>query len=326
MKEPNIEAFSENYRKITEAVHSVIVGHSEVVDILCAGFFSGGHVLLEGVPGLGKTLLASSFAKLTSLEFKKIQFTPDLMPADITGTHIITEKEGQRVFEFRKGPLFGNIILADEINRATPKTQSALLEGMQEGAVTSGRETVPLPDPFMVIGTQNPVEMKGTYPLPEAQKDRFMFKADLVLSGEDDIAEILKRTTGSEQPVISTGIEEGVLDQMRSIVRDIAVSDHLRRLAARIILMTHPSEDSSPDIVKKYVRSGVSVRGAQAVIAGSKFDAAAHGRVNADENGVRSYIFPALRHRIVLNFEAGADGVSEDEVLAGVVDSAGIKI
>jgi MoxR-like ATPase len=297
----------------------VIVGHDDAIRMLCAAFFSGGHVLIEGVPGLGKTLLAASFARATGLEFKKIQFTPDLMPADITGTHVIVEKDGARTLEFRKGPLFANLVLADEINRATPKTQSALLEGMQERCVTAGRETMPLPEPFMVLATQNPVEMKGTYPLPEAQQDRFMFKVNVAPADTAGMAEILRRTTGVEAPAVKPVLDRAAVLDLARTVREVAVSAHIRELAARAVMLTGPTCTEAPEPVRKYVRLGASIRGGQALIAGAQFAALMAGQVNATTEGIMAHIPAALRHRLILSFEAGADGVTADTILSAVI-------
>ena len=322
MTDTRVSEFQQGLTSVIEELHKVIVGHTTPVEVLCAAFFSQGHVLIEGVPGLGKTLLSSSFAHATGLDYKKIQFTPDLMPADITGTNIIAEKDGKRGLEFREGPLFANIVLADEINRATPKTQSALLEGMQEKCVTSGRTTIPLPRPFMVIGTQNPVEMKGTYPLPEAQKDRFMFKVNMYSSNAEELSEILRRTVGKDTAEAAQVADEEMIGNMMKTVREVAVSEHIRNLASRILLHTDPLFEESSPAVKKYVRLGSSVRGGQALIAGAKVDALLNGQVHASTEGIRKYIEPALRHRLILNFEAGADEVTPDDILKEVAESA----
>ncbi|MFH1707813.1 MAG: AAA family ATPase [Planctomycetota bacterium] len=310
--------FRDRCDALVNELKKVIVGHDDAVRMMCAAFFSGGHVLIEGVPGLGKTLLAASFARATSLEFKKIQFTPDLMPADITGTHVIVEKDGGRVLEFRKGPLFANFVLADEINRATPKTQSALLEGMQERCVTAGRETMPLPEPFMVLATQNPVEMKGTYPLPEAQQDRFAFKVIVAPADAAGMAEILRRTTGVEVPAVKPVLDRAAVLDMARLLREVVVSPHIRELAARVVMLTCPTFPDAPEPVRRFVRLGASIRGGQALIAAAQFAALMDGQVNATAVGVTAHILPALRHRLILSFEAGADGVTPDAVLAAV--------
>jgi len=319
--EEKVAFFRARFDALRESLQEVIVGHARAIEILLSAFFSEGHVLIEGVPGLGKTLLSASFAKAVGLSYKKIQFTPDLMPADITGTYVIVEKEGNRVFEFREGPLFANIVLADEINRATPKTQSALLEAMQERFVSAGKETFMLPRPFMVLATQNPVEMRGTYPLPEAQKDRFMFKVRMEPSDEGEMAEILERTTGSSPPEARRVMNAEDVARMMEIVREVVVPEHVRVLVARILLRTDPRCDDGPEIVKKYVRLGASIRGGQALVAGAKVKALLDGRVNVTSEGVLSFVEPALRHRLILTFEAGADGVSAEDVLREVVRS-----
>ena len=278
------------------------------------------HVLLEGVPGMGKTLLCRSLSEALDLEFRRIQFTPDLMPADILGTLVVTEDEnGRKGFEFQPGPIFGNLVLADEINRATPKTQSALLEAMQEGRVTTAGEQRSLPQPFFVLATQNPIEMEGTYPLPEAQLDRFLFKIDVAAQGVDALVEILKRTTGADVPVPSAVLNAEQLLRFRALARDVPAAEPVLRYAASLIRATHPAAEESPERIKRFVRFGSSPRGAQALILGAKVQALLAGRAHVDPSDVRDVAKPALRHRMLLNFEGEAEGVKVEELLDDVL-------
>jgi len=310
----------EDLARVRSEVSRVIVGQGEVLELLLAAAFGGGHLLLEGVPGVGKTVLVRTVAQALGLSFGRVQFTPDLMPSDVTGTAILVDaRDGAKSFRFSPGPVFANILLADEVNRATPKTQSALLEAMQEGQVTVLGETHPLPDPFMVMATENPVEMEGTYPLPEAQLDRFMFKANVPFPDEDAMVAILDRTTGAPvakvEPVMS---HERVL-ALRAAVRLIEAPPFAVRLAARLLSLTHPSNPDAPDTVKRYVRFGVSPRGGQAMLMGARFCALENGRPSISREDVLRYAAPAMRHRLVLNFEAAADRVSPDQIVADVV-------
>jgi len=306
---------------LREAIGQVIVGHAEVVEGVLSALFVGGHCLLEGVPGLGKTLLVRSLSEALELSFSRIQFTPDLMPADIIGTNLIVEDEaGGRTFRFHQGPLFANVILADEINRATPKTQSALLEAMQERTATVGRTSHAVPVPFFVLATQNPIEMEGTYPLPEAQLDRFLFKLLVRSSSREEINEILRRTTESQTPSVPkvTG-GESVLEG-QELVRQVVVAPHVRDYAARLVLATHPGGDHASDAVNRFIRYGASPRGAQALILAGKVRALASGRYNVSFDDVRRYARPALRHRLILNFEGEAEGITTDQIIDQVVE------
>ncbi|MBV9577047.1 MAG: AAA family ATPase, partial [Chloroflexi bacterium] len=286
--------------------------------------FAGGHVLLEGVPGLGKTLLVRTLGETLSLRFSRIQFTPDLMPADIIGTTIVSEDlDGRRALRFQAGPVFANLVLADEINRATPKTQSALLEAMQEQTVSVGEATRPLPRPFFVLATQNPLEMEGTYPLPEAQLDRFMFKVQVPFPRHADLEQILLRTIRPDdgQPPIAVAGADDVLRMLR-VTREVVIAPHLVTYAVRIILATHPKEAASPPVVRQYVRHGASPRGLQSLVAGAQVRALLEDRFNVSREDLQDVALPALRHRLILGFEAQADGVTSDrvvnDVLAGV--------
>src|SRR4051812_34140834 len=322
----NIEAqvadFKAHYQAIEAEVGKVIVGHKEVVaqTILC--LMIGGNALLEGIPGLGKTMLVRTLSQVLSLQFSRIQFTPDLMPADIVGTSIVsTDDQGQRSWQFQPGPIFGNLILADEINRATPKTQSALLEAMAEGSVSVAKKTHRMPDPFFVLATQNPIEMEGTYPLPEAQLDRFAFKISVESPALGDLLTILDRTTGTATPVPETIVNAEQIVTMKRLVRAVPVASHVKDYIGRLVLATHPGTPGAPEIARKYIRFGASPRGGQAIILAAKVLALREGRYNVSFADIRNVIMPSLRHRIILNFEGQAEGLSTDSVIKRVVDA-----
>jgi MoxR-like ATPase len=302
---------------LVDEISNVIVGYREIIESMLTCLLCEGHALLEGVPGVGKTLMVSTLAQCLDLKFSRIQFTPDLMPADVTGTTIIMEDEhgGGRHLKFQQGPVFANVVLTDEINRATPKTQSALLEAMQEQSVTVADTTYQLEPPFIVLATQNPLEMEGTYPLPEAQMDRFFFKIDFTFPNKEEIAEILERTTTTEVPQARRimGAEEVLA--MRRTVREVPVADHVRDHAIQLMLNTHPELDRAPEITREYVRYGSSPRGAQALILGGKVRALLDGRFAVSREDVDAVIHLALRHRMVLNFEGEAAGLTTDAVL-----------
>ncbi|RMG12054.1 MAG: MoxR family ATPase [Planctomycetota bacterium] len=317
------QRFCERLGNLEEELGRVVVGQRDVVRQTLVAILAGGHVLLEGVPGLGKTLLCRSLAEALDLSFRRIQFTPDLMPADILGTLVVTEDErGRKGFEFQPGPIFGNLVLADEINRATPKTQSALLEAMQEGRVTTAGEARPLPDPFFVLATQNPIEMEGTYPLPEAQLDRFLFKIDVASQGVDALVEILRRTTGAEVPRAQTTLDAEELRSYRALVREVPAAEPVLRYAARLVRATHPEGEGATEDVRRYVRYGASPRGAQALVLGAKAWALLAGRTHVDPEDVGAVALPALRHRVLLNFEGEAEGVTTDRILQGILATA----
>ncbi len=296
-----------------------IVGHGAITEGIATALLAGGHVLLEGVPGLGKTLLVRSLADALELTFSRVQFTPDLMPSDVTGTNMIVEAAGGRRFEFQPGPVFAHILLADEINRATPKTQSALLEAMQEHAVTVGRQTYELPSPFLVLATQNPIEMEGTYPLPEAQLDRFLFKLRVETPSRDEMHAILDRTTGAETPTVRPVLGAARIHEMRHLVREVPVARPVQDFVVRLIEATHPATSTEAS-VKKFIRYGASPRGAQAVLLGAKVSALRAGRFSPSFDDVRRMVPQALRHRLLLNFEGEADGVSTDQIIATLLD------
>jgi MoxR-like ATPase len=319
--QPRLDEFAETWQRITGQVRRVIVGHERVTEGVMLCLLTGGHAILEGVPGIGKTLLVRTLAEALALQFRRIQFTPDLMPADITGTNIITETEdGRREWTFRPGPVFTNLLLADEINRATPKTQSALLEAMQERSVTVAGETRRLDEPFFVLATQNPLEMEGTYPLPEAQLDRFLLKLLMRMPGRGEIGEIVDRTTGAKVPRADRVADGPTLLRMRTLVREVPVASHVRDYAAALVLATHPDRDDAAPMAGKYLRYGAGPRAAQAMILGGKVLALVAGRYNVAMADVRHMAAPALRHRIIRNFEAEAEGVDPDRIVADLLD------
>ncbi len=315
--------FREMFRSLQAEVGKVIVGHEDIVEDVLISLFSGGHVLLEGVPGLGKTLLVRTLSSALSLSFRRIQFTPDLMPADIIGTNMIVEDQvsGRREFQFQHGPIFGQIILADEINRATPKTQSAMLEAMQECSVTSGGTLHKLPLPFIVLATQNPIEQEGTYPLPEAQLDRFFFKLLVPYSNRAELAEILNRTTSANDPHAEAIVDaDGILTGQK-LVRQVAVAPHVQDYAIRLALATSPQGEFALDITNRYVRYGSSPRGLQAMILSAKVRAMLDDRYHIGFEDIERSVLPALRHRLLLNFEGHSEGIDNDQLLAHVIQN-----
>lgn len=316
-----VEEFGELYRRIREELGRVVVGQAEVVEGVLLAVFSGGHVLLEGVPGVGKTLLVKALAKVLGLQFSRIQFTPDLMPADVVGTTVLVQDpEGRRTLTFQRGPIFSQIVLADEVNRATPKTQSALLEAMQEYAVTVAGVSYPLDRPFFVLATQNPIEMEGTYPLPEAQLDRFLFKLRVPFPDAESVVEILERTTGSKLPEVRTVADAHTVLRMQALVREVLAASHVQAYVARLVEATHPHGPRPARAARRWVRYGASPRGAQALLLGAKARALACGRAHASTEDVRAVAPAALRHRLLLNFEAEAEGVDADQVVREVVE------
>jgi len=320
MPEISPTQFREAATRIEAEVGKIIVGQREVVRHVLICLIAGGHALLEGVPGLGKTMLVRTLARVLDLKFARIQFTPDLMPADIIGTDILEEAEdGRREFRFQPGPVFTNLLLADEINRATPKTQSALLEAMQECTVTVANRSYTLEPPFLVLATQNPIEMEGTYPLPEAQLDRFLFKVNIGYPSSQELVEILNRTTGEVEPEVGLVADGAAVLAMGALARQVPIASPVAGYAARLVIATHPESEAAPEMVRRYVRYGSSPRGAQALILGGKVTALLAGRYNVAFEDLRAVALAALRHRILLNFEGQAEGVSTDDVVGEVV-------
>ena len=315
------ERFAEMATRIETEVGAYIVGQHQLVRQTLISLIAGSHALLEGVPGLGKTMLVRTMADALDLGFSRIQFTPDLMPADIIGTNIIVEEGGERRFRFQQGPIFSNLVLADEINRATPKTQSALLEAMQEHRVTVAKQQYTLSEPFFVLATQNPLEMEGTYPLPEAQLDRFFFKVDVPFPTEAELMEIMARTTGAERITVHQAATGADILAMQALARDVPIASHVMAYAVRILRGTHPDSESPPDLVRRYVRYGGSPRGAQAIVLGAKIHALLDGRFNVAFSDVQAVAAPALRHRIILNFEGEAEGITTEAVIRSILDA-----
>jgi len=316
----NIEQFSKLAQAIEAEVGRVIVGQKDVVRGVIICILAGRHALLEGVPGLGKTILIRSLADALDLKFARIQFTPDLMPADITGTDILEEDEhGRKVKQFQSGPVFANLLLADEINRATPKTQSSLLEAMAEQSVTVANRTYHLEPPFFVLATQNPLEMEGTYPLPEAQLDRFMFKVNVNYPTAKDLVTVLERTTGNDVPHANKVADGREIIGMGKLALNTPVASHVNEYVARLIVATHPDDPSAPEKVKQFVRYGASPRGAQALIVGGKINALLEGRFNVSFEDIAAVAPATLRHRLLLNFEGLAEGIATDEIIADLL-------
>ena len=315
-RESRVEAFTTAYSALRGELEKVIVGHADIISGVLNAMLAGGHVLLEGAPGLGKTLLVRTLAESLHLSFARIQFTPDLMPSDIVGTNIMVEDEkGGRHFQFQSGPIFANILLADEVNRATPKTQSALLEGMQEKAVTVGGHSRPLPRPFFVLATQNPIEMEGTYPLPEAQLDRFLFKLKVGYPQVEELNAIIDRTTQTHLPTVERVMDEAQVIDAQSLVREVPIASHVRDYATRIVMSTHPQWGEAPEVTRRYVRFGASPRAAQSMVLGAKVRALTSGRYNVSVEDVRAMAMPSLRHRVLLNFAAESEGLDSDALI-----------
>lgn len=319
-EEERVAGFFETLGAIRAGIGKVMVGQQALIEQVLVALVAGGHVLLEGVPGLGKTLLVRTLGQVLDLSYNRIQFTPDLMPADISGTMLVVEKEtGRKAFEFQPGPLFASLVLADEVNRATPKTQSALLEAMQEHAVTVSGQRHLLPEPFFVMATQNPIEMEGTYPLPEAQVDRFLFKLRVPVPEVNEIVTILERTTTTgPEPLQPVAGAERILE-VQQLARQVLAANHVLDYAARLVMCTHPDFPDAVLMAKKFVRYGASPRGAQALVMAGKVRALFQGRFNLSIDDVRSVIHPALRHRLILNFEGEAEGITTDAILDDLI-------
>ena len=317
----SVEHFQATFEEIRKEIAKFIVGQEDIIDHVLISVLCGGHVLLEGVPGLGKTALVNTIAQALHLKFNRIQFTPDLLPADIVGTQILVDKAGSKEFEFQPGPVFCNVMLADEINRATPKTQSALLETMQEKSVTVANHTHRLDAPFFVLATQNPIEHDGTYPLPEAQLDRFFFKLYMTLPSQDDFGEILNRTGGNRQPDIDAVASGDDILTMGNTLREVPIATEVQDYLVRVVRATHPDNPDAPKEVKRYVRHGSSPRGAQAILAAARARALLHGRYHVAAEDIDDLAIPAMRHRIIMSFEGEAEGVPPDRVIQSVVQS-----
>ena len=318
--EHQIQSFRESYSTLRTEIGKVIVGQNEIVEGTLIAVLAGGHVLLEGVPGLGKTLLVRTLSEALDLSFSRIQFTPDLMPADILGTNLVMETPGgRREFQFQRGPIFAHIILADEINRATPKTQSAMLEAMQEKQVTAGGELRKLAEPFFVLATQNPIDQEGTYPLPEAQLDRFFFKLLVGYPTAAELTEVLSRTTETAKAEIKKVLQGDTLREMQRLVREVPVASHVKDYAVRLVLATHPKTETAAPIASQYLRFGSSPRGGQTLLLGGKVRALTQGRFNVSFEDIETVAPPTLRHRLILNFEAEAEGITTDHIIAQIL-------
>ena len=320
--EAQVQQFKENFNRVEAEIHKRIVGQDEVIEGVLLCLFADGHVLLEGVPGLGKTQLIHTLSEALSLSFNRIQFTPDMMPSDITGTMLLIEDaQGRKQFEFQQGPIFAQIILADEINRATPRTQSALLEAMQERTVSVARTSYKLEEPFCVLATQNPIEMDGTYRLPEAQLDRFLFKLQITFPDEVELGEILRRTTSEMETSIEKVSDAETIQSMRQLVRRVLIAEHVERYIIKLIRATHPDNPDSPEMTRQYVELGASIRGLQAITLTAKIKALLDGRYNVAFEDVQSVALPALRHRIILNFEGEGEGIQTDDIINNILSS-----
>jgi len=318
----HIDLFRERFTRITREVGRKIVGHEDIVNATVTSLLAGGHVLLEGIPGVGKTSLVHTLADVLHLKFSRIQFTPDLMPADIVGTNIVQEHaHGGTFFEFQPGPIFANVVLADEINRATPKTQSALLEAMQEMSVSVGKTTYKLEQPFLVLATQNPLEMEGTYPLPEAQLDRFFFKLKVMYPPEASMHAILDRTTQTEEITVERVVDGAEILEMRHVARAVPIARPVQAYAIRLTLATHPESPYAPPLIKKYVRYGASPRAAQALVLAAKIHAITRGQAFVSPEDVKAVAMPALRHRVLMNFEGEAEQVNADSLITELLAS-----
>jgi MoxR-like ATPase len=320
--EQGMKVFVERFRRVVEEVSKVIVGNRDVIEHVLTCLLVRGHVLLEGIPGVGKTKLVHTLADATDLAFSRIQFTPDLMPGDIIGSNIVRETDdGKKSFEFQRGPVFANMLLADEINRATPKTQSALLEAMQENSVSAGGSTHKLDQPFFVLATQNPIEMEGTYPLPEAQMDRFLFKLRLNFPAADELLTIVDRTTQQDDITSQHVIGKKEVLEMREVARAVPVAKPVMEYAIALALATHPESAQGHDLSKKYVRFGSSPRGVQSLVLGAKVNALLNNRFYVSGEDIKAVVLPALRHRVLLNFEAEAERVESDFILGEIIKS-----
>jgi len=320
-----LQVFREDFESLREQIGRVIVGQQETIDATLTALIGGGHVLLEGVPGLGKTLLVRTLADALDLEFRRLQFTPDLMPADVIGTYIVLESHGRRKFEFQQGPIFTNVLLADEVNRATPKTQSALLESLGEGAVTVANKTYELPEPFFAMATQSQSETEGTFPLPQTQLDRFFYKLRLPFPSNDEMAEILERSTEATVPVARKTLDGKRVLQMMQLARQVTIAPEVRDYAIALLMATHPGQERATAMVKQFVAQGSSPRGAQTMILAAKIRAILDRRVHVAEEDLRAVALPALRHRLTLNFEGHAEQIDPDGILEEILQAVGAR-
>ena len=316
----DIENTALKIKECKEEIGKGIIGQKEIIDNVLIAIFSGGNVLLEGMPGLGKTQLVKTISKVLNLKFSRIQFTPDLMPADVVGTNLIVKENDTTKFKFEEGPVFTNLLLADEINRATPKTQSALLEAMGEKSVTVGKVTYAMPKPFMVLATQNPIEQEGTYPLPEAQLDRFQFKVKVDFPSLDELSKIIDLTLGKEEEEINSVLNDKEILEMKEAIKEIPIADPVKEYALKIILATHPEVKEGHELSKKYVEVGASPRAAQGLISGAKVKAVMEGRYNVSFDDIKYIAYPVLRHRIILNFEGITEGITEEYIIEKILE------
>lgn len=321
INEQQVKDMVARIRACEEEIGKGIIGQKDIIRQTILAILADGNILLEGVPGLGKTELVKAISKVFDMSFSRIQFTPDLMPADVTGTNLILKEGEKNVFQFEPGPVFAQLVLADEINRATPKTQAALLEAMQEKTVTAGRQTYELPSPFLVLATQNPIENEGTYPLPEAQLDRFLFKLMVEFPKKEELRQILNITVGNDRPQLCEMMSGEDILEMRKVIREIPIADSVMDYALSIVVATHPEVEGAPDVVKKYVAAGASPRAAQAIIKTARARAMMEGRYNVSFEDIEYVAFPALRHRLITNFEAIADNMSADAIIREVLEN-----
>lgn len=320
INEQSIIEVSKKIRRCEEEISKGIIGQKDTIRNVLIAIFAEGNVLLEGMPGMGKTQLVKTIGKVLDLNFSRIQFTPDLMPADVVGTNIVVKENDNTVFKFEKGPVFTNLLLADEINRATPKTQSALLEAMGEKTVTVGKTTYEMPKPFMVLATQNPIEQEGTYPLPEAQLDRFLFKLNVEFPTLDELKEIMDLTLTNKSLELTNVLEGNEILELRNIIKEIKIAEPVKEYALKLILATHPELENGADIAKRYVEAGAGPRAAQGIIAGAKVRAVMEGRLNVSFEDIKELAYPVLRHRIILNFDAITEGLNEETIISKILE------
>ena len=320
INEQSIIEVSKKIKRCEEEISKGIIGQKDTIRNVLIAIFAEGNVLLEGMPGMGKTQLVKTIGKVLDLNFSRIQFTPDLMPADVVGTNIVVKENDNTVFKFEKGPVFTNLLLADEINRATPKTQSALLEAMGEKTVTVGKTTYEMPKPFMVLATQNPIEQEGTYPLPEAQLDRFLFKLNVEFPTLDELKEIMDLTLTNKSLELTNVLEGNEIVELRNIIKEIKIAEPVKEYALKLILATHPELENGADIAKKYVEAGAGPRAAQGIIAGAKVRAVMEGRLNVSFENIKELAYPVLRHRIILNFDAITEGLNEEAIISKILE------